>query len=100
MIEHVVMWQVKDSIEGMDKEQIMRQMKERLLDLPEYIPEIKSFSVAFNNNINGKNMDVALLSSFDDLEALNRYVVHPEHKKVAGFISQVVTARAAIDYTR
>lgn len=98
MIEHVVMWQVKDSYEDMNKEDILLEMKNQLMALPEYIPEIKSFSVVFNTNKVANNMDVSLLSSFEDLEALNRYIVHPEHKKVASFVSQVVLSRAAIDY--
>ncbi len=36
-------------------------------------------------------------TDFDDLDAVTRYQVHPEHKKVANFIRSVVSQRMAVD---
>jgi len=43
-------------------------------------------------------MDVVLVSAFDDLNALNRYMNHPLHVEVIEFVKQVVSDRRAVDY--
>jgi len=41
---------------------------------------------------------VALVSEFADVEALERYQVHPAHQEVAAFVRSVVAERSAVDY--
>ena len=98
MIQHVVLWKLADDAQGRSKDEIITQMRVQLSLLPALIPEIRSLSVVRNENPTDKNMDVALITSFDSLEDLSVYVTHPEHVKVGEFIASVVCARSAIDY--
>lgn len=98
MLKHIVLWTLKKSFSHEEKEQAITKMIQKLGALPELIPFIREFDVVQNVNHDGRNMEVALISAFDSLEDLDRYAVHPDHKKVAEFISTVVETRAAIDY--
>jgi hypothetical protein len=62
------------------------------------VPEIRSFSVGINVVAGDTAADVVLVSSFDDLGALDRYVKHPEHQEVVAFVKQVIIERRAVDF--
>ena len=98
MLIHIVLWTIKNDFSNEEKDRTIATMTLKLEALPELIPFIREFRVARNINHDGRNMDIALVSGFDSLEDLVRYAVHPEHKKVAEYISTVVETRAAIDY--
>ena len=98
MIQHVVLWKLKEGANGKSNQENFEQMREMLSALPPLIPQLRSLSVVQNENPTDKNMDVALITSFDSLEDLNIYVIHPEHVKVGRFVSTVVSTRSAIDY--
>jgi len=98
MIQHVVLWKLKEGANGKSNQENFEQMREMLSALPALIPQLRSLSVVQNENPTDKNMDVALITSFDSLEDLNIYVIHPEHVKVGRFVSTVVSTRSAIDY--
>lgn len=98
MIQHVVLWKLKEGANGKSNQENFEQMRDLLSALPALIPQLRSVSVVKNENPTDKNMDVALITSFDSLEDLNIYVIHPEHVKVGRFVSTVVSTRSAIDY--
>ena len=60
------------------------------------VPEIRALTVG-PDVAGDENWDVALIADFDDLEALERYQKHPEHKKAGAFIRTVVSDRLAVD---
>ena len=98
MIQHVVLWKLLETANDKNKEENFELIREALASLPALIPQIRSLTVVKNENPTDKNMDVALITSFDNLEDLDAYVIHPEHVKVGRFIGTVVCARSAIDY--
>jgi Stress responsive A/B Barrel Domain len=99
MIKHIVFFGLADEAEGMTKAELAVKIKEELESLKNLIPEIIKIEVGINCPDAPKtNHDIALYSEFEDLAALDRYQVHPEHQRVAGFISKVRTSRAAVDY--
>lgn len=42
--------------------------------------------------------DACLISEFETMDALARYQVHPEHKKVSAFVKEVRLARTCVDF--
>lgn len=98
MIKHIVMWRFKDEAEGRTKQQNMEYIKERLLALVPVIPEIKSFEVGINIHSDAAAYDMALVSEFEDMAALERYKAHPMHVKVSQYVGKVRTERASVDY--
>ncbi len=98
MLKHIVMWRLKDTAEGKNKEENMEIMKEKLMVLEDIIPQIKYIEVGLNINPTDAAYDVVLISHFDDEEALKIYAKHPEHVKVADFIGKVREERVVVDY--
>ena len=91
MIKHIVFW-------NFESEAIIKEVKEKLEALPTTIKEIVELEVGVNFNESDAAFDVALYTSFNSMEELNSYQVHPAHKEVAQFISSVATQRAVVDY--
>ena len=44
MYKHVVLWKLKESAQGMSKQELAEEVKKRLDELPAHIPEIKPSS--------------------------------------------------------
>ncbi len=99
MIRHIVMWKLKDEALGKTKKENIAIIKERLYALKPIIPEILSMEIAENvNDADAVASDAVLIMDVEDLEALERYKNHPEHKKVSAFVKEVRVSRTAVDY--
>lgn len=98
MIKHIVMWKLKDSFDGMNKSEIALKLKNELESLKSKIPQIMEIEAGINFNLSEAAYDVALYSSFENKEALSAYQKHPEHVKVAEFVSEIRTERCVVDY--
>ena len=99
MLHHIVMWTLKDFAEGNPKSVNLKILKEKLENLKLLIPEIKELEVGINmESSEFSNFDIVLDMYFENYEQMKIYQVHPEHKKVAEFVSKVRDLRAAVDY--
>jgi hypothetical protein len=98
MIKHIVLWNVTEKSDGMDKAAIIARMKEMIVGMKESVPGIQEIEFGTDFNRSDAAFDVALYSSFADRNALDEYQRHPEHEKVKRFIGAVTTARAVVDY--
>ena len=97
MINHVVLFKLKDYSET-EKPVLIAEMKSLLEGLQGKIGELKYIEVGVNYELNTKSYDVALLSHFNSIEDLDKYRVHPEHKKVLARFSELRLERAAVDF--
>ena len=98
MIKHIVMWKFKDYAEGATKQENILKVKSMLEALPEKIDFIREMQVNVNVNPKESMYDAVLISAFDSLEDVERYRVHPEHKKISAFVSLIREGRASVDY--
>ena len=98
MIRHVVMWKLKAEALGMQKPALAAEMKKRLEGLVGVVPEIRSFQVGLNVLESDTSRDIVLVSEFDDLAALDRYVKNPDHQLVVDFVKQIFEERRAVDF--
>ncbi|MCH8527275.1 MAG: Dabb family protein [Kiritimatiellae bacterium] len=98
MITHIVCWRVKDEADGLGKPELLEKMKAELEGLNGQISEIISLSVGLNEKPGDAASDIVLMSSFADWDALKRYVEHPAHQAVVGFVSRVVSERRVVDF--
>ena len=98
MIKHIVMWRLKEEYNGESKSEIINNVKNILEDLTSKIQEIIELEVGVNFNPSEAAYDVVLYSSFNSREDLDIYQKHPDHLKVAEYISQVRTERTVVDY--
>lgn len=100
MINHIVMWTIADKYEELTKREIAEKIKIMIEKLPKHIPQLRKIEVGINFNNSDASGDVVLYSEFDSVEDLEIYQEHPEHKKVAAFISNVRISRMVVDYKK
>lgn len=98
MIKHVVMWRLKEEALGRTKMENALLIKSDLEALKGQIEEILTIEVGINCVSADQAFDLVLVSTFESLEALDRYQVHPLHKKVGELIGAVRTERVVVDY--
>ncbi len=98
MINHIVMFKLKEYGSETEKRAVLNEIKSGLEQLPEKIEELKYMEVGLNYELDAKSFDFCLISHFVDIDGLNAYQVHPEHVKVANFIRENAIARAAVDF--
>jgi hypothetical protein len=94
-IRHIVTWQLA-ATDPVQKAEHATAIVDGLRSLVGVVGDIRSLHTG-TDVAGGGNWDVALVADFDDLEAVERYQVHPEHQKVAGFIRSIVAARSCVD---
>lgn len=96
MLKHIVMWKFKDA-EGKTKEENVEIVKNGLESLPPLIPHIKKLTFLKNQVKCERNFDALLVVETENAEELEKYKVHPEHKKVAAYVAKVTEGRGAVD---
>lgn len=97
MVNHYVFWNLNDSLTTEEKREAGLTIKEKLETVGKLVPGVVSLEVRINE-LESSNRDVALLSSFENVEALNAYQVHPEHVKAGSYIKSVACDRTCFDF--
>lgn len=96
MVKHIVVWRLNDVD---NKAELAFEIKKNLEALKDKIDEIIDIEVGINFNETEAASDIVLVSTFASKEALNAYIVHPEHKAVgAEYVRPNVSERRVIDY--
>ena len=98
MIHHIVMFKLFETLPIEQKEQNKREMKKRLEALPGKIDVIRSMQVGINVKESERAFDVVLVSTFDNLEDLETYRVHPSHQEFVAYLAQIRDKTASVDY--
>jgi len=99
MVKHIVMFQLSDFSEGKTKKENTTLIKSQLENLQHLIPELKKIEVGIQmEETAAENYDLVLYTEFENVEDLQIYINHPEHKKVSAYIGKVKTGRVAVDY--
>jgi hypothetical protein len=98
MIKHIVFWKMKETAEGASGIENATKMVELLHDLKGKVPTLLSIEAGIDFNRSNAAWDLALYTSFQNVEDLNKYQIHPEHQKVAAFIKAVTADRCVVDY--
>ena len=91
VLHHVVCLQVPDPVQA-------EELARRIQALDGVIPEIREFQVGVDVVGGPTSYQVGLHSTFDDVEALERYRVHHAHQAVVQLIQEVSTARVSCDW--
>lgn len=97
MVNHYVFWNLNDSLSKEESAKAALAIKEKLEAVGKLVPGVVSLEVKINE-LSSSNRDVALLSSFESVEALNAYQVHPEHVKAGAYIKSVACNRTCFDF--
>lgn len=94
MLKHIVFMKFKPDVKAPDIE----QLKQSLGGLPALIPEIREFVFGRDILRTERSWDFGLVSAFDNVEALNRYQVHPEHQIVVQKVRAMCDNIVVVDF--
>ncbi len=98
MVKHIILWQLKDEIQGEEKESVKAGIKAGLEGLAGQIPGLIDIKVQ-TKCLASSNVDVMLDSTFVDENALKTYAGHPAHVKVAdNQVRPFTKTRACMDF--
>jgi len=98
MVKHVILWTLKDELSAEEKMTIKQGIKEGLEGLKGKIPGIVDIKVNING-LESSNADLMLDSTFENVEALKGYSVHPEHVAVADSkVKPYTKIRSCLDF--
>lgn len=94
MIVHIVMFKFKEENKALN----LAKAQAKLEKLEELIEGLKTMEVGINFTEADRAMDLSLYSTFESLQDLQNYAVHPEHLKVVEFIKEVTLESKVVDY--
>jgi len=97
MVRHIVAWNYAEGFSDEDNRKNALNMKRELEALKNLIPEIVTIELNIRP-LASSDADLLLDSVFENEEALNSYVVHPEHVRVGtNYVKPFVSNRKCID---
>jgi len=93
MIKHIVLFKLKDrSAENVERAaQVLRDMEGK-------IEVLRTIEVGIDVLHSERSYDIALTTSFDSLDDLQTYQVHPVHQKVIEYMTSVRESSVSVDY--
>lgn len=98
MLKHIVLWKMKEGVEGRTRQESALKFKQMLEALPAQIPQILQFEVGIPMDEGDTIADISLYSAFKDAASLKAYQEHPEHLKVIAYAKTVIAERRVVDY--
>ena len=94
MLKHLVFFKFKKDI----PQPAIADVEKGLGALPSAIPEIREFLFGRDVIHSERSYDMALVSSFDGLDELKRYQVHPSHQAVVAKLREICDSILAVDF--
>ena len=94
MLTHIVCWKYKPETEA----EVRRLHGQSLRALTGIIPDIRSLNVGTDILHLERSFDTGLVAVFDDRDALDRYLDHPEHQKVAKMGREISQQVVSVDF--
>ena len=94
MIKHAVLFKFKEGLE----QSVIDAICEDLAALPDVIDTLREFLFGLDVIRSPRSFDFAIVASFDDVEGLGVYHVHPAHQSVALKLREASTAVHAVDF--
>lgn len=94
MLKHVVFFKFKD---GVGEKEILG-LEKGFAELPPVIPEVLSYEFGRDVVRSERSYDLALVSSFKDLQSMQRYQKHPAHQVVSKKVNELCESVLAVDF--
>ena len=91
MIKHIVMWKLKNPGDA-------ARFKAKLDSCKGLVPGMREFEAAVRTEAFEANVDVVLVSAFDDKAALQAYLEHPVHVEVSSVLGTLRESRTVLDF--
>jgi len=94
MLKHVVFMKFKSTA----TEAEIADLEQALAALSAAIPEIKGYEFGRDVVKSERSYDFALVSTFENLDSLQRYQIHPDHVVVLGKVKKLCDSILAVDF--
>ena len=94
MVKHIVFMKFKVGVTDNN----IAELEKGMGGLPGKIPEIKEYQFGRDIVRSERSYDFALVSAFEDMEALKRYQVHPDHLPVVAKVKEFSESILAVDF--
>ena len=94
MIRHIVIFKFKEEVPQSDRDGLL----EMLRALPSKISEIIDFEAGYDVVRSPRAFDLALVTSYADLAALDRYAKHEHHLPVIERAKELCQQVASVDF--
>ncbi|MDA3899806.1 MAG: Dabb family protein [Spirochaetes bacterium] len=98
MIKHIVMWHLKEDVDGLSKDQIALLLKKEIEGMKKTIPQIVHIEAGINYNRGPIAYDLCLYSEFNNDDDLAMYQDHPDHGIVKDLIVKYAENGVVVDY--
>lgn len=95
MLKHVVFMKFKPET----TDAAILDLEKGLGALPRVIPEIQQYEFGRDIVRSERSYDFALVSGFEDIEAMKRYQVHPDHMAVLQKVLKMCESILAVDFS-
>lgn len=97
MLRHIVLLTFADGTSP----DVVGRIVDALRELPDQIPELRSYVVGTDLALADGNADVAVVADLDDESGYVTYSDHPAHRRVIeDLISPVLASRVAVQHSR
>lgn len=93
MIKHIVFFKFTE-----DSPEKRAHLKKILEDLNGAVPSLKHLEAGSDVVGSERSSHLALVSDFEDMEALQAYQVHPKHQEVIAWVKENCNETKAVDY--
>ncbi len=97
MIKHIVLFKMKSFATESERKEILAGLKNELEALMDRVPGLLSIEAGININP-AEEYDLALTTTFNNMDDLAAYAIHPDHKAVGAKIRAVLDKRGCVDY--
>lgn len=97
MVRHIVFWNFLEELSEAEREEAGAKMKALLEPIKELVPGAVEIQVV-QNQLASSNRDIALISTFETVEALSAYQNHPAHVEAGKYVGSVTCDRTCMDY--
>ena len=94
MLNHIVLMKFKPDTSEEDVDRLAAMLDA----LPDTIIEIQTYEFGRDIARSERSYDFALVSGFANMEAMQRYQVHPDHQKVVAHIRAICDDIRAVDF--
>ncbi len=97
MVNHIVLWNLKEELSAQEKKEAAFKIKSKLEAVAQKAEGVISLEVVINE-MESSNKDIALISKFESVKALEAYQVSPEHVEAGSYVKTVTTGRSCFDF--
>ena len=91
MIRHVVMWELHDPAQA-------GAFRDALAACNHLVDGMRGYELAAKSASLPASVDVCLIATFDDADALQRYQQHPTHRAISARIAPLRKQRHVLDF--